>query len=79
MLGEVGKQGPIPVLPNMTVLQALSVAGGLNQFANQKRIYVLRNEGGKQVRYPFNYKQAIRGEAGKQNLILKAGDTIVVP
>ena len=79
VLGQVGKQGPIPILPNMTMLQALSAAGGLNQFANQKRIYILRNEGGKQVRYPFNYKQAIRGEAGKQNLILKAGDTIVVP
>ncbi len=63
----------------MTVLQALASAGGLTQFANQKGIYVLRNENGKQTRYPFNYKQAIRGESLNQNIVLKPGDTIVIP
>ncbi len=79
ILGEVNRGGALPLLPDMTVLQALSSAGGFTQFANQKEIYVLRNEDGKQLRYPFNYKEAIRGKAAGQNIVLKPGDTIVVP
>jgi polysaccharide export outer membrane protein len=78
VLGEMNHPGPIPLLPGLTVLQALSSAGGFNQFANQKKIYVLRTEGGKETRYPFNYKKAIRGDI-TQNILLQAGDTIVVP
>lgn len=78
VMGEVNRPGPILVLPNMTVLQALSAAGGLTQFANRRHIYILRGEGGKQNRYPFNYKAAIRGEM-KENITVKSGDTIVVP
>lgn len=78
VLGEVNRGGAIPLMPNMTVLQALSSAGGFTQFANQKQIYVLRNEDGKQVRFPFNYRQAVQGKDGTQNIILKPGDTIVV-
>jgi polysaccharide export outer membrane protein len=79
VLGEVNRGGYIPLMPNMTVLQALSSAGGFTQFANQKQIYVLRYEDGKQIRYAFNYKQAVQGKDGTQNIILKPGDTIVVP
>jgi polysaccharide export outer membrane protein len=79
VLGEVNRGGALALLPDMTVLQALSSAGGFTQFANQKEIYVLRNEDGKQLRYPFNYKEAIRGKAAGQNIVLKPGDTIVVP
>jgi polysaccharide export outer membrane protein len=79
MMGEVLHSGAIPLLPNMTVLQALASAG-FSQFANTKGIYVLRNEGGKQVKIPFNYKQAIKGENMQQNnIVLKPGDTVVVP
>ncbi|MGD0921443.1 MAG: polysaccharide biosynthesis/export family protein [Terriglobia bacterium] len=77
--GEVNRGGAVPLMPNMTVLQALSSAGGFTQFANQKQIYVLRNEDGKQLRFPFNYRQAIQGKDGTQNILLKPGDTIVVP
>ncbi len=79
VLGEVAHPGPMPLLPSMTVLQAIANAGGFTQFANEKTIYVLRDENGKQNRYPFNYKEAIRGGPLKQNIVLKAGDTIVVP
>jgi polysaccharide export outer membrane protein len=79
VLGEVNRGGAIPLMPNMTVLQALSSAGGFTQFANQKQIHVLRSEDGKQIRFPFNYRQAIQGKDGSQNIILKPGDTIVVP
>ena len=79
ILGEVNRAGAYPLLPNMTVLQALSGAGGFTQFANLKGIYILRNESGKQMKYPFNYKEVIRGKLAEQNILLKPGDTIVVP
>jgi polysaccharide export outer membrane protein len=79
VLGEVARAGAYPMLPNMTVLQAISSAGGLGQFANQKNIYVLRTENGKQVRFPFNYKEVLQGKKTEQNILLKPGDTIVVP
>jgi polysaccharide biosynthesis/export protein len=79
VLGEVARAGAYPMLPQMTVLQAISSAGGLGQFANQKDIYVLRTENGKQIRFPFNYKEVLRGQKTEQNILLKPGDTIVVP
>jgi polysaccharide export outer membrane protein len=62
----------------MTVLQALA-SGGFTQFANTKGIYVLRTENGRQIKTPVNYKQLIKGESVDQNLVLRPGDTIVVP
>lgn len=79
VLGEVSRPGAFPMLPNMTVLQAISSAGGFTLFANQKKIYVLRNDDGKQGRFNFDYKQVVRGEKPEQNIILQPGDTIVVP
>jgi polysaccharide export outer membrane protein len=75
--GEVLHSGPMPMLPNMTVLQALSSAG-LNQFAKTKGIYVLRTENGKQQKLPVNYRKLIKGDI-EQNYVLQTGDTIVVP
>jgi polysaccharide export outer membrane protein len=78
LVGEVLHAGATPMLPNMTVLQALSSAG-LNQFANTKRIYVLRTVNGKQQKLPVNYRKLVKGEEIEQNYILQPGDTIVVP
>jgi polysaccharide export outer membrane protein len=78
VLGEVTHTGAMPLTPDMTVLQAIASAG-FTQFANTKGIYVLRTENGKQLKLPFNYKQVIKGEDIKQNIVLKPGDTIVVP
>lgn len=78
VLGEVLHTGPMALLPGMTVLQALSTAG-FTQFANLKAIYLLRVQDGKQVKMPFNYKDAIKGRGDQQNITLKPGDTIVVP
>ncbi|HVO58019.1 MAG TPA: polysaccharide biosynthesis/export family protein [Dongiaceae bacterium] len=77
--GEVTRPGAFPLLPNMTVLQALTSAGGFTQFAKMKNIYVLRNEAGKQVKHPFNYKEVIKGNKAEDNIALQPGDTIVVP
>jgi polysaccharide biosynthesis/export protein len=76
--GEVLHTGAMNLLPNMTILQALSSAG-FTQFANTKGIYVLRTVNGKQQKISVNYKQLIKGDAIDQNIILKPGDTIVVP
>lgn len=76
--GEVVKSGPMTLLPHMTVLQALSEAG-FNQFANVKAIYILRNEDGKQVKIPFDYRKVVKGLNPEKNIELKPGDTIVVP
>jgi polysaccharide export outer membrane protein len=78
LVGEVLHPGPIPMLPNMTVLQALASAG-FTQFANTKGIYVLRTENGRQQKMPVNYRQLIKGDSVDQNVMLKPGDTIVVP
>ncbi|HET6932868.1 MAG TPA: polysaccharide biosynthesis/export family protein [Candidatus Acidoferrum sp.] len=77
--GEVNHAGALPLLPNMTVLQALSSAGGFTQFAKLKNIYVLRTEDGKQVKHPFNYKEVVKGNLAEQNIPLQPGDVIVVP
>jgi polysaccharide export outer membrane protein len=79
IVGGVGRPGAFPLLPNMTVLQALSSAGGIGQFANGKKIYVLRTEKGRQLKIPFNYKEALAGLRPEQNIELRPGDTIVVP
>ena len=75
--GEVTRPGAYPLLPNMTALQALTSAGGFTQFSNPKKIYVLRNENGKQVKHPFNYKSVLDGK--QDDIPLLPGDTIVVP
>jgi len=77
--GEVTKSGAYALLPHMTVLQALSSSGGFTQFARIKNIYVLRTESGKQIKMPFNYKEAISGKNVAQNIELQPGDVIVVP
>ncbi|HKO03529.1 MAG TPA: polysaccharide biosynthesis/export family protein [Candidatus Acidoferrales bacterium] len=79
VMGEVSHPGVVPLLHGMTVLQALASSGSFTQFANIKGIYLLRNENGKQVKYPFNYKAVVKGQNPEQNLELKPGDTIVVP
>ncbi len=79
LIGEVVRPGALSMLPNMTVLQALSAGGGFSPFANLKKMYVLRNENGKQVKIPVNYKAVLGGQVPDQNIALKPGDTIVVP
>jgi len=79
ILGEVNHPGAMNMSPNMTVLQAISAAGGPTAYANTKKISILRTEQGKQVKYPFNYKEVVKGNAQAQNIVLKSGDTIVVP
>ena len=78
-LGKILRPGPYPLAPNMTVLQALSSAGGFAEWADPKNILIVRREAGKEVQIPFNYKELTSGQNLGQNILLKPGDTIVVP
>ena len=77
--GEVFKPGAYPLASSMTVMQLIAVAGGLTEFADGKKISVMRVEGGESRTYEFNYKDVARGKKREQNLVLKPGDTVVVP
>ena len=79
VVGEVLRAGAFPLLPGMTVLQALSSAGGFTTFANVSKIHVMRQRDGKQVQMPFNYRDVLKGDKPEQNITLEPGDTIVVP
>jgi polysaccharide export outer membrane protein len=77
--GQVSRPGPYPVSGQMTVLQLIAVAGGLSEFADEKGITITRTEGGKTQTLKFNYKDVARGKNMQQNIVLKPGDTVVVP
>jgi polysaccharide export outer membrane protein len=77
--GEVRKPGPYPLTGNTTVLQLISIAGGLGDYAKSEKIRIVRNEGGKQVAFKFNYKEVLNSNKLAQNIELKPGDTVVVP
>jgi polysaccharide export outer membrane protein len=80
VLGRVAKPGSYPLTTNVTALDAIAAAGGFQDFAKQKNVYVLRKDAqGKDVRIPFNYKAVIRGQRPEENILLKPNDTIVVP
>ncbi|HTW79587.1 MAG TPA: polysaccharide biosynthesis/export family protein [Terracidiphilus sp.] len=78
LLGEVQKPGPVDMTPGMTLLQAIASAGGPTEYANTRKIYVLRNGGGTQEKMRVHYKDALKGSTDA-NLVLQSGDTIVVP
>lgn len=73
--GEVNKTGAFPLVVPTTVLEALVNAGGFKDFANEKKIEVIRGN----ERFRFNYKDVIKGKHTEQNIFLKPGDIIIVP
>jgi len=79
MIGKVNNLGPLSLEPDMTVLQALSTAGGFARWADTKNILIIRREGEKKIQLHFNYKEFISGKNIEQNIILRPNDTIVVP
>lgn len=80
VVGEVNRTGSYPLTEAMTVLDAIAQSGGFKDFAKETKIYVLRPmPDGTRVRIPFNYKQVIKGRDMQENVVLKPGDTIVVP
>lgn len=80
VVGEVNRPGSYQLSQSMTVLDAIAQSGGFKDFAKETKIYVLRPmPGGIRVRIRFNYKNVIKGKDLQENVMLKPGDTIVVP
>jgi len=79
ILGNVTHAGTFPLVPGMTVVQAIASSGGLTLFAKQTKIEIRRTENGQVVRLPFNYKEAMKGVHPEQDIVLKPNDTIYVP
>lgn len=79
VMGEVVKPGIYPLLAPTTVLQLLAQAGGPTPFADVKDISVVRTVDGKTSRLVFNYKEVARGRRMEQNVLLRPGDTVIIP
>ena len=77
--GEVAKPGAYSLASSMTVMQLIAIAGGINEFAEANGISVMRVEAGKTKTFKFEYKDVARGKKPEQNIVLKPGDTVVVP
>jgi len=79
MVGEIGKPGILQLKSRTRLLQAISLAGGFTQFADRSRIVVLRTNGAAEMRMELNYKRILSGENPEENIVLKPGDTVIVP
>jgi len=77
--GNVERPGTFPLLRSTTVLQLIALAGGLKEFAKAADIVVVRNDSGRQMTFPFNYDDLKRQKNLAQNIVLKPGDTVIVP
>lgn len=79
VIGQVNKPGMFIMNPELTVLQALSLAGGSTPFAKLDNISILRGTGAAQKSLPFRYNQVVEGKSLQQNITLQSGDVVVVP
>ena len=77
--GQIRNPGVYRLRSETSLLQIIPMAGGFTDWANQKKILIIRKEGGKEKRITVNYKKILKGEDPDSNIILKAGDTIIVP
>jgi polysaccharide export outer membrane protein len=79
VLGEVRNAGPISLGTDMSVLDAITAAGGFTAFAKKSQVRVLRRIDGKELDYVFNYDAFVSGRAPGTNVLLHPGDTVLVP
>jgi polysaccharide export outer membrane protein len=79
VIGKVNRPGQYPIAMDTSVMQLLSKAGGLNPYAAESKIHILRQVGGETKKIPFNYGEVLKGKNLKQNIIVERGDVIVVP
>ena len=77
--GNVMKPGTFPLTGEMTVLQLIALAGGLQEYADSKNIVILRKVDGREQSFKFNYKDVTKQKHPEQNIALKPGDTVIVP
>lgn len=79
VLGEVQAPGAYDVLKPMTLMQLIAMAGGTTEFAKKDEIVVLRNDGTTEKRTVVSMKAITSGRETGQNIVLRPGDTVVVP
>jgi polysaccharide export outer membrane protein len=79
VLGKVVQPGVYPITTRTTLLEAISMAGGFTEWANQGKITVITTQEGRTKKLRINYKKIVSGKDPSQNIILTRGDTIVVP
>ena len=79
VIGKVNQPGEYTTGRYVSVMQILSMAGGLKQFSAGGKIKILRHDNGREIAIPFNYDEVVEGENLSQNIILKDGDVVVVP
>lgn len=79
VVGKVNRPGMYVMGHSMTVTQALALAGGLNAFANENSIQIVRMVDGRQQAIPFEYSKIVSGKNLESNIVLKPRDTIVIP
>lgn len=79
VIGQVNKPGMFVMNPQLSVLQALSLAAGGTPFAKLDDIIVIRGTGTAQTTLPFRYSQVTEGKSLAQNIMLESGDVVVVP
>jgi polysaccharide export outer membrane protein len=77
--GNVARPGSYNLTGQTTVLQLIAMAGGLLEYADRKSIVIERTEKGQQLALKFNYNDIIGGKNLQSNVVLKPGDTVVVP
>lgn len=79
VIGKVNRPGEFQISRAVDVMQALSMAGGTSTYASLNNIKILRRENGKLTSIPFAYGEVEKGKNLQQNIILRAGDVVVVP
>ena len=79
IMGGVGRSGTLPLQQETRVLQAIAISGGFSTWAKTDKVRILRQTPQGLVEYRFDYKAYLAGKAPESNLVLRAGDTIVVP
>jgi len=79
VIGKVNVPGEFEIDMDSNVMQILAKAGGLNPFASAGNIKILRQQDNQIINIPFNYGQVEKGKNLEQNILLKAGDVVVVP
>ena len=80
VIGAVPRSGQIPLVKDLRVLEAIAAMGGFALFANTRDVRIVRRQpDGGEVEYRFNYDAYIKGRAPGTNIVLRSGDTIIVP
>jgi len=79
VVGQVAKPGAFPLTGTLTVLQVIALAGDVLEYARSSDVAIVRRENGAERRFKFNYRQVLKGKNTEQNILLKPGDTVIVP